>query len=123
MTFQNLNIKSEYRSKHIDVIENFYIPLFSNAILYRRAVGFFSSGVLARYAVGLKKMVENHGSIQLVASPKLTSEDLEAINKGYELRNEIMKNALLREMKEPQNLFEKESLNLLANYIAQNKLD
>ena len=42
MTFQNLNIKSEYRSKHIDVIENFYIPLFSNAILYRRAVGFFS---------------------------------------------------------------------------------
>lgn len=123
MTFQNLNIKSEYRSKHIDVIENFYIPLFSNAILYRRAVGFFSSGVLARYAVGLKKMVENHGRIQLVASPKLTSEDLEAINKGYELRNEIMKNALLREMKEPQNLFEKESLNLLANYIAQNKLD
>jgi len=30
------------------------------------------------------------------------------------LEIEIMKNALLREMKEPQNLFEKESLNLLA---------
>ena len=123
MSFIELDIKDEYRSKHSNVIREFYIPLLSEAKEYCRAVGYFSSGILAKYAVGLKKLIDNGGSIKIVASPNLTEEDLEAMEKGYELRETILKKALIRELVEPISLYEKQSLNILANYIAYGKLD
>ena len=50
-----------------------------------------------------------------MASPALSDEDFEAIKKGYEIRSKIIHDAILRELYEPKNLFEKQSLNLLAN--------
>lgn len=58
-----------------------------------------------------------------MASPALSDEDFEAIKKGYEIRSKIIHDAILRELYEPKNLFEKQSLNLLANYIADGTLD
>jgi len=41
MKFQDLVIKNEYRSFQNDIVNDFYIPLLKNAVLYQRAVGFF----------------------------------------------------------------------------------
>ena len=43
MGFEDITIKNEYRSLIDDVVKDFYVPLLKNAVLYQRAVGFFSS--------------------------------------------------------------------------------
>ena len=43
MSFTDIDIKPEYRSRLDNVIKDFYIPVLKEAVLYKRAVGFFSS--------------------------------------------------------------------------------
>ena len=123
MSLQDITIKNEYRTLNDNIISNFYTPLLSQAVSYRRSVGFFSSTILSKLTYGISKLVQNGGTIQLIASPHLTEEDIQAITAGYNERQKILEQALLRELKEPKNKFEKERLNLLANLIADNKLD
>lgn len=123
MSFLNLNLKSEYHSLREDVIKNFYNPVLNEAVLYKRAVGFFSSSALIAISGGICGLIKNGGKIKIIASPKLSAEDLDAINKGFKRRDEIIKNALLRELQTPQNIFEENRLNLLSNLIAAEKLD
>lgn len=123
MSLQDVTIKNEYRTLNDNIIGDFYIPLLSQAVSYRRSVGFFSSTILSKLTYGISKLIQNGGAIQLVASPHLTNEDIEAIMAGYQERQAIIENALLRELREPKNKFEKERLNLLASLIADNKLD
>ncbi|MBZ4646660.1 MAG: box helicase [Clostridia bacterium] len=123
MSFLDLKIKKEYRSLIDNIVRDFYIPLLSNAVMYKRAVGFFSSSALIEISKGITGLVRNGGVIQLVASPYLSPDDMDAIKKGYELRNNIIEKALLRELSKPKNHFEEERLNLLANLIADGKLD
>ena len=66
---------------------------------------------------------KNSGRIRLVTSPYLSEKDKEAIRKGYESRDEVIQNALLNELHEPQNYIEQEQLNLLANLISDGILD
>ena len=122
MNLKDVAIKREYRPED-NVVRNFYIPLLSSAILYQRAVGFFSSTILAEIAVGISELVKNNGKIQIVASPYLSDEDVEAIKYGYKARDEVVKNSVLSTLKDPQSDFEKKNLNLLANLIADNILD
>ena len=123
MSFLNLNLKSEYRSLREDVIKNFYNPALNEAVLYKRAVGFFSSSALIAISEGICGLIKNGGEIKIIASPKLSTEDLDAINAGFKRREEIIKNALIRELQTPQNIFEENRLNLLSNLIAVGKLD
>ena len=123
MSFRDLQIKKEYRSLHDNIASDFYIPILKHANSYKRAVGFFSSSVLAGISKGIGYLVQNDGIVQIVASPHLSDEDIEAIKKGYNLRNEIIKNAIIRNLTFSDDYFEQERLNLLANLIADSKLD
>jgi superfamily II DNA or RNA helicase len=123
MSFRNLHIKQEYRSPHDNIVSDFYTPILKNATSYKRAVGFFSSTALNEISKGICFLVQNDGIIQIVASPYLSDEDIEAIKKGYDLRNEIIKDAIIRTLTFSDNYFEQERLNLLANLIADSKLD
>lgn len=122
MSLRDIEIKHEYRSLLDNMVKDFYIPLLSYATSYQRAVGFFSSTILSQITVGIISIAQRGGSIQIVASPKLSEEDIAAIKKGYELRH-VVRNAVLRELIEPQNIFEEQHLNLLANLIADGILD
>ena len=123
MNFRDMDIKCEYRSLIDDVVRQFYIPLLSQSVKYQRAVGFFSSSILAQIAKGITGLVKNGGTMELVASPRLLSEDIEAIRTGYKKREQVVKDALFRELKSADNRFDKERLNLLANLIADGILD
>ena len=123
MNFQELNIKKEYRSLLDSVAKDFYIPLLSCAVKYQRAVGFFSSSCLVEISKGISELAKNGGRIQLVASPYLSDEDVEAIRSGYAMRDQVVKNAVRREMTEGKTPFEKARLNLLANLISDGILD
>lgn len=126
LTFKNLEIKSEYRSPKDDVVRDFYIPSLSAALSYKRSVGFFSSTALELFSDGICSLAKNGGQIELVASPYLSEEDKLAIQKGYENREKIIENALLKNLQNPNEIkkpFAKERLNLLANLIEQNILN
>ena len=123
MSFQELDIKKEYRSLLDSVAKDFYIPLLSQAVKYQRAVGFFSSSSLVEISKGISELAKNGGKIQLVASPYLSDEDVEAIKSGYAMRDQVVKEAIRREMTEGKTPFEKARLNLLANLISDNILD
>ena len=123
MSLKDLNIEVEYRSKHIDIATNFYIPLLKEANIYKRAVAYFSSSSLLEISIGICALAKKGGKIKLVTSPCLSKEDIEAIRKGYLKRSEVIKNALLSKLEEVTEEFEKDRLDLLANLIAMNILE
>jgi superfamily II DNA or RNA helicase len=123
MGFTEINIKTEYRSLSDDVIKEFYIPLLKEAVLYKRAVGFFSSSALIEISKGISGLIKNGGKIQLVASPRLSEEDVNAINKGFELKNDVLDQAIIKSFTPPKDIFEEERLNLLAHLVADGILD
>lgn len=100
----------------------FIFPYLS-AVKYQRAVGFFSSSCLVEISKGISELAKNGGKIQLVASPYLSDEDIEAIKSGYAMRDQVVKEAIRRKMTEGKTPFEKARLNLLANLISDNILD
>ena len=123
MNFKDVELKTEYRSKRNDIVEEFYIPILEKSVNYKRAVGFFTSTALIEISKGITGLVKNNGKIKLIASPRLSPEDVEAMRVGYERRNQIIEKALIRGLGEAKGNFEKESLNLLANLIAEEVLD
>ena len=123
MNFRDIDIKKEYRSLLDNVARDFYIPLLSRATLYQRAVGFFSSTALIEISKGITALAQNGGKIQLVASPYLSDEDITAIKNGYQMRDKIVKAAVLRELKPETSVSGSARLNLLANLIADDILD
>ncbi len=123
MSLLDVNLKKEYRSPRDNIVNDFYIPLLKEATLYKRSVGFFSSSSLLEISYGISHLINNGGKINLIVSPNLSEEDIEAINKGYEVRDNIIERVLLQYITEPQNYFEEERLNMLATLIAQEKLD
>jgi DNA phosphorothioation system restriction enzyme len=117
-------VKSEYRSLIDNIVQDFYIPLLQEAVLYKRAVGFFSSSSLVEISKGIAEMASEGGRIQIVASPYLSDDDIQAIKKGYEDRNKIIEAALLKQiMEEPTDYYSMERLKLLASLIADGIMD
>ena len=123
MGFQDIEIKSEYRSRLDNVIKDFYVPVLKQSVLYKRAVGFFSSTALVELSAGICGLVKNGGKIQLIASPHLSSDDIEAINSGLKLRDDVIEEALIRQLSEPIGAEEAARLNLLSNLIAAGVLE
>lgn len=123
MSFLDVEIKPEYRSRLDNVMKDFYIPVLKRAVLYKRAVGFFSSSALLEMSAGLCGLVKNGGKIQLIASPRLSAEDIEAINDGLRRRDEVIEEALIRELAAPKGPQEVARLNLLSNLVASGVLE
>ena len=123
MNFLDLKdtLKESYRTPD-NIVEDFYIPLLSNAKKYDRAVGFFSSSVLIELSKGLINLVKNGGKMRLITSPKLQEQDIQAMKDGYDKR-EIIDKAIMREWKEPKNYIEEERLNFLSHMIEDGYLD
>lgn len=124
MSLIEVKLKNEYRSLMDNVIQNFYLPVLQEAVVYKRAVGFFSSSSLVEISKGITALAKKGGNIQIVASPYLSDEDIEAIQEGYAAREEVIEKALLRQITDEElDYFSKERLNLLVNLIADGILD
>lgn len=123
MSLRDLEIKNEYRSKITDVVSNFFLPVLNESCSYKRSVGFFSSSSLVEISRGICSLAKRGGTIKLVTSPCLSDEDVEAIKDGYKKRDEVIRDALIRELKEPNGELEADRLALLADLIATGILD
>lgn len=123
MGLRDIPLKKEYRSLRDNVVSEFYTPVLSQSVLYKRAVGFFSSSALVDLSAGIIGLIKNGGRIQMIASPRLSQEDIAAINDGLSRRDEVIEEALLRELNVPNGTLEKDRLNLLSNLIASGRLE
>lgn len=122
MSYESLQILRSYKTNKNDIVQEFYVPILKESVLYKRAVGFFSSAALIELSKGISGLIKNGGKIKFIVSPLLSEEDVEAIQRGYDER-EIIKRSLLREFKEPQTDSEAERLNWLAYLIANGYLE
>ncbi len=88
MNLQELNLKFRYRSNRDDFVADFFNPCLRVAVLYQRAVGYFSSGAMFSLSRGIVNLLKNDGQMQLVASPYFSEADIKAIEEGYDLRKQ-----------------------------------
>ncbi len=100
MSLSNLDIKIEYRNQLTNIAKEFLIPVLSESISYKRAVGFFSSTALIELSTGISGLMKNGGKIQLIASPHLSENDVKAIESGYEKREEIARRLVQKQILE-----------------------
>ena len=61
--------------------------------------------------------------IKFIVSPRLTKEDIEAIRQGYKTKREVIESSMLAEMKQPEDDFGKERLNILCHLIASGAME
>ncbi|VEP18691.1 hypothetical protein H1P_860017 [Hyella patelloides LEGE 07179] len=123
MSLNELIIQDEYRSSDCSIVENFYIPCLEKSIIYKRAVGFFSSTSMAVAAKGLTALIRAGGKIQLVASPQLSDEDIQAIAIGIKQREEIIAEVTRKELEQEFNEVVKHRLACVAWLLSRQLLD
>lgn len=124
MNYKSLDLKRSYRSCGDNQIgANFLTPILSETKIYRRSVGYFSSGVFQTILDGIVSLARNHGHIQLIASPQLQQEDVDAINTGYKMREEVVFEAFSNEFCKEIDHFDDPNLQLLVDLISSGVLD
>lgn len=77
--FEELNIKSSYRSDTDNIYCDFLEKCLKNSISYDRAVGYFTSDSLYLLLEGIENFIKNNGIMRVVTSPLLSEKDVFAI--------------------------------------------
>ena len=80
--FRKLELKTNYTSEVDNIYADFFLPALSDAVTYKRAVGFFSLGVLLNTPAAMSTLVANEGRIDLIFGKLVAAEDFEAIQAG-----------------------------------------
>lgn len=76
------SLNPHYRSGLNSLAKDFFEPCLTEAVLYRRSVGYFSSFALTTWAAVLPKFVmSNIKVIKLITSPKLLRKDISVLRK------------------------------------------
>ncbi|MBB5957420.1 superfamily II DNA or RNA helicase [Saccharothrix tamanrassetensis] len=119
---RSLHFEGRYRSDREDVVKGFYLPAFSVATSYSRAVGYFTSTSMALFARGIGNFAERGGRMRLIASPHLTEDDVLDIERGYDVRAVIAR-AAERQLEAEQGDSVLDGLGQVGRLIAEGRLD
>ena len=124
MTFKELDIAHSYISQgDNNIADSFLNPVLKCAKEYKRSVGFFSSGVLDTIMDGMIALVRNGGKVKLIASPKLSEADADAIKLGYEERRKKIEDIFSRDFAEEVSKLSDKHLQVLYDLIRKEILD
>ena len=61
MGYEELDILRGYKTNKHDIVREFYVPILTQSVLYKRAVGFFSSTALIELSKGISGLIRNGG--------------------------------------------------------------
>jgi len=122
MSFKTLSYKRVYVSGLDNLVRDFYIPVLSNSVLYKRGTGYFNSRALAIAARGISGLLKNKGKMQLLCSVELDAEDESVLRDplGY-LQN--IQERVLTELDSPYDDLEKKRLAILAELLSRGSLE
>lgn len=122
--FKDLDLSTHYRSGSSNVVSEFYRAGLSRAITYDRASGYFRSTVFKLIGNSLVEFAKRGGLMRLVCSPALYDDDIDAIEKGYVERKQLISAAVYRELDTVERLGSGlERLSVLATLIKTKHLD
>lgn len=122
MSFKELELKDYYQTDSSCIPEDFFNLVFPQAVLYKRAAGFFSSTSFVSIGRGLKSFYINGGKMQLLISPQLSEEDYIAICDGLEAKEDIVKQRIIEDF-DIESILEYEGSNILAWLIYEERLE
>lgn len=125
MGLSQYNFLPIYSKDVNDLYSEFYKPCMENSLQYDRITGFFGSSIFAIITDSLKEFIKNDGKIRIICSQVISSEDCDAIVKGYKDKEKI-EDAITEEIiKEIENLStsSKKELEVLSTLIKYGVLD
>lgn len=123
LSFKDLNIKIKYDSDDSDILNEFYIPVLSEAKEYYRLSGFFSSTSLAVSAFGLENFIKKNGKMKLICSAILSDEDYDKIKEVYGSPEELIEEKFLFDLENISNKFIMDNLAALGFMLANGNLE
>lgn len=84
MSLIHQEVKPIYISTKDDILDDFYLPLLSEAKVYKRVSAYFDSNILKHYARGIEHIITRNGKINFIFSHQLTESDYNEIKAGYQ---------------------------------------
>jgi len=114
--------KLKYTPDDGDLINLFYVPALEDAERYDRLTGYFNARALALASRGIEGLLRNGGHMRLVVGCTLAPPEIEAIEKGEQLRD-LVERHLTSLPLAPPDPATSSALELLAWMIAQGHLD
>lgn len=123
MCLRELSLKKAYDSDADNILEDFYIPVLSCSVRYRRLAGFFTSSSLSIAAKGILSLIANKGKFELVCGARLTKRDVDAIVDGYKNPSQVISEFLINDLENLEDQFATDHVRALAWMVASKKLD
>lgn len=114
--------KLKYSPEDGDLTSLFYVPALSRAVRYDRSTGYFAASALALAMRGIEGLVRNDGHMRLVVGCTLNEPEVQAIEKGEDLR-EAVRRRLTSIPLDPPDQAAHDALELLAWLIARGTLE
>lgn len=114
--------KLKYTPDHGDLVKLLYQPALGCAVRYDRLTGYFSASALALAARGIEGLVVNGGRMRMVVGCTLNAPEIEAIEKGEELRAQVARHMAAMPLM-PADPTMGAALELLAWMVAQGRLE
>ena len=105
-----------------DLVELFYVPALENAERYDRLTGYFNARALTLAARGIEGLVHNGGRMRLVVGCTLEPPEVEAVERGEQLRT-LVERRLTSPPLAPPDPASADALELLAWVVARGFLD
>ncbi|TKB46336.1 DEAD/DEAH box helicase family protein [Thalassotalea mangrovi] len=122
-SLKQLGLKNVYRTGHDNLYTDFYRKSLAASASYDRAVGYFSSEILAMSSKGLSRLISSNGKMRLIIGHPLTDEEFDAVKHGLALKAVVADLSLkLEEMLESSS-DKYPRLELLSWLIASGKLE
>lgn len=112
----------KYTAEDADLVREFYVPALEDAERYDRLTGYFKAGALALAARGIEGLVRNGGRMRLVVGCTLEPPEIEAIERGEQLRG-LVERRLTDFPLDPPDPMSAGALELLAWMVARGFLE
>ena len=105
-----------------DLVTLFYVPALEDAERYDRLTGYFNARALTLAARGIEGLVRNGGHMRLVVGCTLEPPEIEAIERGEQLR-QLVEQQMARVPLAPPDPAAADALELLAWMVARGVLE
>ena len=123
MGLKDVPLKKTYSSDTDDVLHEFYIPVLKESVKYYRLAGFFSSTSLTIAARGITHLIRNGGVMKVIACPRLTKEEINAIINAKENPETYIEGKMLQELDDLTEEFVRDHIYALGWMVANSKLE
>lgn len=123
MSLKDLELKHSYSSEKDHILHDFYIPVLTEGMIYKRITGYFSSKSFALAACGFSKFVQNNGKMKFIMNIQLSDEDYEQIDKGLTSPEQIIEGHFLEDLDNLEDECIKNSAKVLGWLISNKYLE